>query len=403
MTDAGPETDRVEWLDALRGLALFGILTANILYWSGWSFMSPGQQVALAGVEGAAWERFLHKLLVDGKFYTIFSLLFGLGFSLQLERLARRGADGVRVYKRRIAGLLLIGVVHMVLVWDGDILTLYALLGFTLPLFRRFSDRRLLASAVALLLLPLLGVPLFQALGWAPHEWFERLSVGISVAIGAGTMEQDLIGWLRQEGFYPYAAWVLSSWPWAFATRIEGWRIPKVLGIMLIGMMIGRRVAAGRGPVGRRALWAVLIAGGIVGGIFSYAYARMPELGQESVPAVLGTAPLGLAYASAFLLLWSHAKPLLRHLAPVGRMALTNYLSHSLLGIIIFYGIGFGLIGRLPPLGFYGVALAIFIGQTLFSRWWLARHAHGPMEGLWRRMTYGCGALTRPPEHANAA
>lgn len=401
MAIAAPAEDRVDWLDALRGFALLGILLANIHYWSGWIFMGPEQRHALAGAEGAAWELFLSKLLVDGKFYTLFSLLFGIGFSLQLERLTRRGADGVRIYRRRIAGLLLIGVVHMVLIWDGDILTFYALLGFALPLFRRWSDRALLIAAVVLLLSPLVGVPLFQALGLAPHLPFQQLSFAIGSALGADGIGQDIVAWLRRKDFYAYVAWVLSGWPWAFSTRIEGWRLPKILGIMLIGMVLGRRIAAGQPPLSRRGLWLVLIVGVAFGLLFSYAYARMPYFGQESIPAVLGTVPLAFAYGAAFLLLWPHVQAALRHLAPVGRMALTNYLSHSLLGILIFYGIGFGLIGTLPPPAFYAVALAIFAAQLLLSRWWLARHDQGPMERLWRRTTYG--KLTRAAEPANAA
>ena len=127
----------------------------------------------------------------------------------------------------------------------------------------------------------------------------------------------------------------------------------------------------------------------------SILYALTPRAGQASLPAILGTVPLALAYAAAFVLLWDRARPILRVFVWPGRMALTNYLSHSLLGIILFYGIGFGLIGRLGPAGFYGIAVAIFAGQILFSRWWLARFGQGPMERLWRRLTYGSPAETR--------
>lgn len=106
-------------------------------------------------------------------------------------------------------------------------------------------------------------------------------------------------------------------------------------------------------------------------------------------PSLIGTVPLALAYAAAFALAWPRARPILRHLVPVGRMALTNYLTHSIIGLIVFYGIGFGLAGTLRPLSFYGVALLIFGCQLLFSRWWLARHEQGPAEALWRSATYG--------------
>ncbi|RYE03364.1 MAG: DUF418 domain-containing protein, partial [Sphingomonadales bacterium] len=122
-------TERMDLLDGLRGFALLGILLANIDYWSGWLFLTPDQAAALAGGTQAHVQHVLHKLLIDGKFYTIFSLLFGLGFTLQLSRLEKRGADGVAIFRRRLLALLAIGLVHLWLIWDGDILTLYALLG----------------------------------------------------------------------------------------------------------------------------------------------------------------------------------------------------------------------------------------------------------------------------------
>jgi uncharacterized protein len=169
---------------------------------------------------------------------------------------------------------------------------------------------------------------------------------------------------------------------------LEWWRLPKVFGIMLIGMALGRRLVAGTLLEDRKLLWRMVIWGALIGFPFSIAYALDAKAGQDSVTAILGTAPLGFAYAAAFALLWPHAK-WLAVLAPPGRMALTNYLMHTLLGITIFYGVGFGLVNHLPPLGFYAVALAIFAFQILFSRWWLSRFAQGPMEWLWRRGTYG--------------
>ena len=111
-TRVGPAADRIELVDALRGFALLGILLANILVFSGWTFLSPQGQAALAGLRGAELQHEFHKLLIDGKFYTLFSLLFGAGFALQLDRLTKRGADGLRIYRRRILILLGIGLVH---------------------------------------------------------------------------------------------------------------------------------------------------------------------------------------------------------------------------------------------------------------------------------------------------
>jgi uncharacterized protein len=157
--------ERIEILDGLRGFALFGILLANILIFSAWGFMPAEQRLALAGADAVRWQNFFHHVFVDGKFYTIFSLLFGVGFALQLRRLEKRGLDGIAIFQRRLLILLGIGLVHMVLVWDGDILTFYALIGLLLPLFRNWSERALLASAAVLIfVVPFVGHAAFEVL-----------------------------------------------------------------------------------------------------------------------------------------------------------------------------------------------------------------------------------------------
>lgn len=385
---AAPVTaaERIDLLDGLRGFALFGILLANILYWSGWLFLPHDRAIALSGETQFAVDAFLHKLLIDGKFYTIFSLLFGLGFALQLSRLERRGADGVRIFRRRLLVLLAIGLVHLCLIWDGDILTLYALLGLLLPFFRKWRERSLLIAALALLLLPLAAVPLFKALGWAPWTFFYELGdrIGSSQGLKLGG-EAD---WLARPDWHSRLVWAEAGSFFRIGMLLEWWRLPKVFGIMLIGMAMGRRLMTGTLLEDRKLLRRVAIWGAVIGLPFSLLYALDAKAGQDSWTAILGTAPLGFSYAAAFALLWPHAK-WLGVLASPGRMALTNYLMHTLLGITIFYGVGFGLVNHLPPLGFYAVAVAIFAFQILFSRWWLARHAQGPMEWLWRCGTYG--------------
>jgi uncharacterized protein len=390
MGAATQRAERIELLDALRGFALFGILLANILYWSGWVLMTEQQRLALGGVDGVTWQYRFHHLLVDGKFYTIFSLLFGAGFALQIARLTARGAEGLRIYRRRVLVLLTIGLVHSWLIWDGDILTLYALLGLVLPWFHRWRERNLLIAAAALIfLVPAAGIWLFAALGWAPQQHFYAWTFASADGLGADTAPEKAIDWLRREDFMGWWSWALSGTPFSWGMRLESWRIPKVLGVMLIGMAVGRRLAAGGLVEDRRLMRIVLVVGLAIGLPASLAYALLPAQGQSDWPSLLGTVPLALAYAAAFVLAWPRARPLLRHLAPVGRMALTNYLAHSLLGGIIFYGIGFGLVGHLRPPAFYTIALLIFAAQMLLSKWWLAGHEQGPAEALWRAATYG--------------
>lgn len=390
MAAATGSAERIEILDALRGFALFGILLANILVWSGWVLMTDAQRLALAGNDAVAWQYRFHHLLVDGKFYTIFSLLFGAGFALQISRLAARGADGLRIYRRRVLVLLAIGLVHSWLIWDGDILTLYALLGLLLPVFHRWSERNLLLLAGLLIfVVPPLGIRLFSLLGWEPHAALYSLSFAMAEAMGADASPDKAIAWVARTDFMGWFSWTFSGTPFSWGLRLESWRIPKVLGIMLIGMAIGRRLAGGGLLDNPRLLRRVLLLGLAVGLPASAVYAAFRGQDQADWPSLIGTVPLALAYASGFVLLWRSAHPVLRHLAPVGRMALTNYLTQSILGTLLFYGIGLGLVGRLEPLPIYGVAVLIFTAQLLFSRWWLNRHEQGPAEAFWRMCTYG--------------
>jgi len=384
-----PQIERFEVLDALRSVALFGILLANVLYWSGWGMVTDAQRLEWAGADVVLWQYRLHHLLLDGKFYTLFSLLFGVGFALQLQRLARYGDDGKRIYRRRMLVLLGIGLVHSYLVWDGDILTLYALLGLLLPAFLWCSGRTLVMTGLALVLVvPFAGKALFAALDWAPHETLYAFSDGLAKALGADPAPTRILEWMQRSDVEGWMAWVVSG-PWyTWGLRLEVWRIPKVLGIMLIGLAAGRRLAAGTLLCDRRLLWRVFLAGMAVGLPASAVYAWTPGLGQASWPSMVGTFPMGLAYAAGFALAWPAASRWLGILVPAGRMALTNYLSHSVVGIVLFYGIGFGMVGRLQVWAIYAVAVALFALQVAVSRWWLSSHAQGPMEALWRRWTY---------------
>lgn len=381
--------ERLDVVDALRGFALFGILLANILYWSGWGMVTDAQRLAWGGATGDVWQYRLHHLFVDGKFYTIFSFLFGAGFALQLERLLRRGQDGLRLYRRRALVLLGIGLVHSCLIWDGDILVLYALLGLLLPLFHRCRSRTLVWTGLVLVwVVPFAGIALFDALGWRPQNFFYGLSDAIAKAIGVNPAPDQILAWMQREDWRGWFAWISSGPTFTLGLRLETWRIPKVLGTMLIGMAAGRGLADGRLLANRALLKRVLVGGLLLGLPPSLAYAAVRGQGQADWPALIGTMPLGLAYAAAFALAWPWASRWLGVFTAPGRMALTNYLTHSVLGVLLFYGIGFGLVGRLPIWGFYGYAVVLFAAQIVFSRWWLARHDQGPMEALWRRWTY---------------
>ena len=389
--------ERVVLLDALRGFALLGVFMANMLSFSGWFIVSAAEQSALAGGAGPR-DLFMALFtgLVDGKFYTIFSFLFGIGFALQLDRLEARGDRGPARFRRRLFGLLAIGLVHLVLIWFGDILTLYALSGFVLLAVRGWGDRRLLLLAAVLVVLPLPGTVLLHALGIPADFDFTALSERAARALG-GDPAQFGAAWVRRPDWASFAQWQLSSAVWRIGSLLEQWRPAKVIAIMLLGLWAGRRLIAGTLFSDRRRLRRVLLWGLALGVPGNLLYAAMGDVtgafGARLLLAeggyALGVLPLGLAYAAGFALLWPRAAGALGVFAAPGRMALTNYLTQSVVGVLIGHGIGLGLGGRLAPGQFVLLTLAIFAVQAGLSHLWLRHLGQGPFERLWRWMTYG--------------
>lgn len=377
--------DRYTEIDALRGFALSGILLANLPFWVGLPFSGDRMPALMGALPLEVFGPFFNGVL-DGKFYTIFSLLFGLGFSLQLERLEARGRAGTAIFLRRMAVLLVFGLIHLSLIWSGDILMLYALMGFTLPLFRRLGDTALLATAFILLFaLPALLV-------WRlPTDWSQPLwawADGVLAATGNTGTPATYFDELATGGWREYWQRAASEWSYGLVGRIADLRFLKVLGTMLVGMLAGRMLLRGQLLENRRLLWTVLLAGLAIGVPANAVYAFQPPHSQTHWSSLLGTAPLGFAYAAAFLLVIPHLPRLRRGLAATGRMALTNYLATSVVFSTLFYGIGFGMMGRLTMDATYLIGLAFFALMVGWSIWWLARHKQGPMEALWRRLTY---------------
>ena len=385
-----PTAARIPVIDALRGFALFGILLVNMRAWSGWSGPMPeAHRLALSGSDMIWWYSFFCTALLEGKFYTIFAFLFGWGASLQLDRI---GPTAVKVYRRRLQFLLIIGISHMVLLWAGDILALYAILGFAVLLSRRLDDRTLLITAAGLVVLPIAGVWLVLVAGVDPDLRFFEL--GRQIFLDLGGNYDAAWQWRERADWSSFIAWNLAG-PWfRIGELLMNWRAATVLGTMLVGTWAARRknrLLEDRQYLLRVAIWGTLIGLpasivlAVIGGLVrSDADVRM--LGVTAY--ALGVVPLGLAYAAAFALICTQSQWLSKILAPAGRMALTNYLAQSLLGVTIFYGVGFGLINQVNPVQFTAMGAAIFALQICWSHLWLAHCRHGPIEYFWRRHVY---------------
>lgn len=392
-------SDREPVLDVLRGLALLGIFLNNIYGFSGYGFLEASQRQRFSTFPVDRIVDFLQTTFVEGKFYSLFSLLFGIGFSIFLTRSKQKGISVTRLFYRRLGVLLLMGAAHLFLLWEGDILLLYAVLGFLLPLFRKCTDRTLLIWAAALLLSPILIDLVKLWLQASPAQFLQAM--GVAIDAQNGITEQNWRSYLFTEnsGWKEWRAWQESGWVIRFHYLVESNRLPKVLGVFLLGLYAGRKMIYAHLTEFKPLLQKTMKWGYLVGIPFSIAMAYFERDNRfiftsawglaDTVCYALGVVPLALAYAAtvAWLYLNHHAK--LSFFAPAGRMALTTYLSQTLLGILLFYTIGFGLGQQFGLVWLFGLAIAIFMLQVLFSRWWFCHFTYGPAEWIWRQLTYG--------------
>ena len=387
---AVPAAERIQALDVLRGVAVTGILLANVLVFFGLFIIPSDRAAALSTAGRDAIALVFDKVFVDGKFYSTFSLLFGIGFGLQLAR----GVDALPRFKRRLRILLAIGAIHAFLIWAGDILMLYALLGFTLPWFARKSNPKLLRWTVILLAIPTflyivaLGAWMIGGFGaqTAPTDVGPPARIlAMFEAMGRGGVWDALKGNL---------VFVAIRWADLFATV----RFPKVLGMFVLGLWVVR-AGIPQSLATHRALlvrwtkigWGFGLPFNIVA---AFALQRWPYL-PPSVGGLLGTVAqaggiplLAIGYAATVGLLVLDGRRAIHMFAPLGRMALTNYLLHSIICVVLSYGFGFGLWWRIGASTAMLIALAIIAVQIPLSAWWLSRYRFGPVEWMWRRLTY---------------
>jgi uncharacterized protein len=394
--------ERVQLMDVLRGVALFGVFLVNFTAFASASIMATEQQ--LLSLPTAPLDLTLFDVLgwlFADKANTVFAFLFGLGFALQLQRLEGRGVDFEALYRRRLTVLLVIGVVHFFFVWTWDILHLYALAGFLLLPLRRLSNRGLVIGGV---LLAAFGRTTLKALA-------EFGSPGSFSGVPGGYADSDVL--LRQQisesGNYFHL--VNNFFEWVFIDYIAsgfilGW-LCYALGRFLIGAWVGRKGwithATDFLPAWRQLMRIVLPAGLVFEGIATLLAESpwLPEWEHREFLAdalhLLAVPVLAAGYVAAIVVAFQRGtgRRLLTPFAAVGRMALTNYLTQSLVFGFVLFGIGPGLAlaGKIGTTVIVGIVIGFFSLQVVASRWWLGRFAYGPAEWVWRALTYG----ERPP------
>lgn len=389
-------SERFIILDALRGFALLGICMANFPEFSLYTFLSPEAAASMPTAVQDKITRYLLYIFVDGKFYTLFSLLFGLGFSIIIRNAERKGVNGFRIFYRRMGMLMLFGLLHLMFIWSGDILLLYALLGMLLPFFRQMPDKKLLGWALFFLILPI-GVDLVCEITRTNLALpFIRLQETYCAEYGInGT---NFAYWLHDaEDYGTVFQFLVQGACVRMQEFIIGNRYFKVLGLFLVGFYIGRNRIYTDLEGRKNLLVKVCRLGLIIGLPCSLLYAWSSMGGHplsdtlHSLFYFISVYPLGFAYAAGLCLLYLPVKSLSiwKWLAAPGRMALTNYIGQSVIGMFLFYGIGLGWGSTIGLLQTEVIVLAVFLFQMLFSRLWLSGFKFGPLEWIWRMLTYG--------------
>ncbi|NTX14677.1 DUF418 domain-containing protein [Myxococcus sp. CA051A] len=416
--------ERLVLLDTLRGFALCGVFISNTFMWfSGRAFM-PREQLESLFANGTMLDKVLLPVvttLVSGRFITIFSFLFGLGFAVQMGRAEARGSPVTRLYVRRLGVMLLLGLTHLTLIWYGDILSNYALLGFWLLLFRRREDRTILkVAAVLLFAWPIVSAVIFklpQLMAATPEAAaaLAKLETERSAALKADTLS------VFQNGNW----WAVVKGGLSFYRRefllIMCVNSLALLGRFLLGFYAGRKRLFHDAPqhvafFRRLFFWSLGL--GVLGssvGVVTQQLVLRKIINPETLPVwlpmvlapvrAMGEVGIAATYVSGITLLFQRAtgQKILSVLAPVGRMALTNYLSQSVVSILVFYGYGLGLVGKLTPSMSIVYCLGVFTVQIVWSHLWLARFRFGPMEWVWRSLTYGKLQPMRRSTEAGAA
>ena len=375
--------ERIQEIDIIRGFALFGVLWINLVAQAG-NLVPAGTFNNLATAPLDAVIQPIADIFVTDKAMALFSLLFGYGFAMIIRRLEARGADSGRLFLRRTAILFAIGIIHIWFVWFGDILHVYALMGFVLYLTRNWSDKTLLIVGLSLALFSTGIVEAVLQLRYdEPFPWWPIYDIGAERHF---QVLQD-----NSYGAYVGELW-WASWETMWGMPFYIHYCATALGRFMLGAWIFRQgwlqSTSTLRPAFRR--WSILLIGaglaltfagrGIdqLSGALAYAFSPLPQL----VLAVgYGAAIVALCRSERF----RHA---MSGVAAVGRTALTNYLLQSVMYLFVLYGFGLGLIDRLGATLCLVLAVGFFSIQMWASRWWMSRFRFGPMEWVWRSLTY---------------
>ena len=393
--------ERIEVLDVIRGFALLGILIANMAWYN-----SPAHYSEVLGEN--MWPGFWNtitssfiNLFVQGKFYSIFSFLFGLGFAIFFERAKERTTKPKFLFCRRLFILLLIGLVHAFFIWSGDILVSYALLGFLLPLFFNRKPKTLIKWAISLF-----GVFIL----------FMVFAMGVLALVRMHNESaitdalQPVLADMETRAANSYQAYGHGTFSEIMAQRVSDTRfalnqlfagIFVIFPLFLFGLYAGKKkifqnIETSLTLIRKIWIWSLVV--GLTMSIVTFGFKSLADADPYSFYVAIHTSAgffgdtgLCFFFITSITLLYQNKrwKLKLKPLSYMGRMALSNYLLQSIICTTIFYNYGLGLYGKVDPALGFVFSVAIFITQLFISNWWLKHYQFGPVEWIWKCLTYG--------------
>ena len=386
--------ERIRSLDLLRGFALLGILIMNIQFFSmvGAAYFNPMAFGDLSGSNG--WVYILSHALADQKFMTLFTMLFGAGIVLMTSRAESRGASAAVVHYRRTFILLVFGLLHAYLLWAGDVLVSYALCALVVFPFRKLSPKTLLKLGLGSVLIgSIIFLFIGLSLGYIPRDDIAEMMNNWKPS--AELVQEEVTvyrsGWLKQMEKRVDTALAIHTKVFLM------WGLWRIGGLMLVGMALFKWgvLTAARSS---RFYFGLAAAGLTLGWtLASYGlvrnFARNWSLDCQFIGSQYnywGSILVSLGYLSLVMLICRSqiGGRLLQAISAVGRTALSNYLLQTVLCTTLFYGHGLGLFGSVERTGQAAIVLAVWIVQLIASSWWVKRFRYGPMEWVWRSLTY---------------
>ena len=377
---ASDPRERIASIDVLRGIALFGVMAVNLVEAFRVSlFQQFGAGEAAQPVYDKLAGAFVHVAL-HMKAFALFSFLFGVSLAILYDRLSGSGRP-LYWLSRRLAALLVFGLVHLLLIWNGDILTEYALAGFVvLPLLA--MSNRALGLAAIVSLLAFIALPALPLLEWPDADFFSAHAAQANHVYATGSFSD---------------IWRFSLSELPLIALLHAYVFPRTIALFLIGALAWRAGVFRGSTEDRERLFWVAVGGCAIGGFLTlteYGGVRQTLNGlgmfRNALPS-MAPVILALGYGAAIIaFMQSRTRPsVLRAFAPLGRMAFTNYILQSLVFAFVFFGYGLGYFGQLGPFVTLALGTALFALQCWASALWLRYYRFGPLEWLWRTLMYG--------------